>query len=180
MPMPASVQMQTGQLVIDPSFSVGISGHSDAQLQRAVERFLDNLRRQTGMPPLDMKVTDAAQAKLVVHSERESKAVQELGEDESYSLEISPAGAKLDAATPLGIMRGLADIPAIGANYFRRLRRAGNCDSRQTAFSLAWIDDRREPPLHSARCPEAQSGRHGSGEAERISLASLRQSGLPR
>ena len=76
-------------------------------LQRAVERFLDNLRRQTGMPPLDMKVTDAAQAKLVVHSERASKAVQELGEDESYSLEISPAGAKLDAATPLGIMRGL-------------------------------------------------------------------------
>ena len=107
MPMPASVQMKTGQLVIDPSFTVGISGHTDLQLQHAVERFLDSLRRQTGMPPLDMKVTDAAQAKLVVHSEHASKAVQELGEDESYSLEISPAGAKLDAATTLGIMRGL-------------------------------------------------------------------------
>jgi hexosaminidase len=107
MPMPASVQMQTGQLVIDPSFSVGISGQSDAQLERAVERFLDDLRRQTGMPPLDMKVTNAAQAKLVVHSEHASKAVQELGEDESYSLEISAAGAKLDATTTLGIMRGL-------------------------------------------------------------------------
>ncbi|HXM59940.1 MAG TPA: family 20 glycosylhydrolase [Terriglobales bacterium] len=107
MPMPASVQIQPGQLVIDPSFSVGISGHSDVQLQRAVDRFLDNLRRQTGMTPLDMKVTNAAQAKLVVHCEHESKRVQELGEDESYSLEISTAGAKLDAATPLGIMRGL-------------------------------------------------------------------------
>ena len=107
MPMPANVQPKTGQLVIDASFTVGISGHSDAQLQRAVERFLDNLRRQTGMPPLDMKVTDATQAKLVVHSEHESKAVQELGEDESYSLEINPTGAKLDAATTLGIMRGL-------------------------------------------------------------------------
>jgi hexosaminidase len=107
MPMPASVQMQTGQLVIDPSFSVGISGHSDAQLQRAIERFLDDLRRQTGMPPLDMKVTKAAQAKLVVHCEHESKAVQELGEDESYSLEIGAAGAKLDAVTTLGILRGL-------------------------------------------------------------------------
>jgi len=107
MPMPASVQMKTGQLVVDPSFSVGISGHSDVRLQHAVELFLDNLRRQTGMPPLDMKVTDAAQARLVVHSERANKAVQELGEDESYSLEIGPAGAKLDAATPLGIMRGL-------------------------------------------------------------------------
>jgi hexosaminidase len=107
MPMPDQVQLRTGELVIDPSFSVGISGQSDAQLERAVERFLDDLRRQTGMPPLDMKVTDATQAKLVVHSERASKAVQELGENESYSLEVSPAGVKLDAATPLGIMRGL-------------------------------------------------------------------------
>ena len=107
MPMPASVQMKTGQLAIDSSFSVGISGHSDVHLRHAVELFLDSLRRQTGLPPLDMKVTEAAQAKLVVHCARASKAVQELGEDESYSLEISPAGAKLDAATPLGIMRGL-------------------------------------------------------------------------
>ena len=107
MPMPASVQTKAGQLVVDSSFSVGISGHSDVRLQRAVERFLDSLRRQTGMPPLDMRVTDAAQARLVVHSEGANKAVQELGEDESYSLEVSPAGAKLDAATPIGIMRGL-------------------------------------------------------------------------
>jgi hexosaminidase len=107
MPMPANVQMKTGQLLVDPSFSVGIDGHSDVQLQHAVELFLENLRRQTGMPPLDMRVTDAARAKLVVHCDHAGKAVQELGEDESYSLAISPAGAKLDAATPLGIMRGL-------------------------------------------------------------------------
>jgi hexosaminidase len=107
MPMPSSVQMKAGQLVIDPLFTVGISGPSDVRLQHAVERFLDSLRRQTGMPPLDMKVTDATQAKLVIHSEHASKAVQELGEDESYSLEISSSGAKLDAVTPLGVMRGL-------------------------------------------------------------------------
>jgi hexosaminidase len=107
MPMPLSVQMNTGQLIIDSSFTVGISGRSDVRLQRTVEVFLNTLRRQTGMPPLDMKVTNAALATLVVHSELENKDVQELGEDESYSIEISSAGAKLDAATPLGIMRGL-------------------------------------------------------------------------
>jgi len=105
--MPASMQVKTGQLVVDPSFSVGINGYSDARLQRSVELFLDSLRRQTGMTPLDLKLTDAAQAKLVVHTEHASKAVQEVGEDESYSLEITPSGARIDAATPLGIMRGL-------------------------------------------------------------------------
>jgi hexosaminidase len=107
MPMPASVQTKTGQLLIDTSFTVGIDGRTDALVQRSVELFLDDLRRQTGMAPLDMKLTDAGQAKLVVHSQYENKRVQELGEDESYSLEINSAGAKLDAATPLGVMRGL-------------------------------------------------------------------------
>jgi hexosaminidase len=107
MPMPANVQMKTGQFVVDPSFTVGIQGHSDELLQHAVEIFLDNLRRQTGMPPLDMKIVDAAQAKLLIRCERPSKVVQELGEDESYSLDISATGIKLDAATTLGVMRGL-------------------------------------------------------------------------
>jgi hexosaminidase len=107
MPMPASVQMKSGQLLVDASFSVGISGYSDARLQQAVERFLNNLRRQTGMPPQVMKVSSADHATLVIHSERASKEIQELGEDESYSLDIGPTGAKLDAATPLGIMHGL-------------------------------------------------------------------------
>ena len=107
MPMPASAQLKAGQLAIDASFSVGISGYSDQHLQHAAQRFLDSLRSQTGMPPLDMKVIDPVRARLVVHCEHASKDVQELGEDESYSLEITPAGAKLDAVTPLGIMRGL-------------------------------------------------------------------------
>ena len=108
MPMPASVQMKTGHLVIDPSFTVGIQGRSpDTLLQHSIEIFLDNLRRQTAMPPLDMKMVDAAQAKLLIHCERPSKAVQELGEDESYSLDVSATGAKLDAVTTLGVMRGL-------------------------------------------------------------------------
>ena len=107
MPLPANVDMKTGQLVIDPSFTVGISGSSEARLRRSAELFLDNLRRQTGMTSLDMKVTDSAHARLVVRSQGSSKDVQELGEDESYSLDISSAGATLDAATPLGIMRGL-------------------------------------------------------------------------
>src|SRR5439155_19951799 len=69
MPIPTNLGMGTGRVVIDPSFSVAISGNSDPRLQRAVERFLNDLRRQTGMLPLDMKVTDPAKATLVVLEE---------------------------------------------------------------------------------------------------------------
>lgn len=107
MPMPSSAQMGSGKLRIDPLFSIGISGDPDPLLQRAVDRFLDGLRRQTGMVPLDMSVTDAANAVLVVRADHEAKAVLELGEDESYSLNITSTGAKLDAPTTLGALHGL-------------------------------------------------------------------------
>jgi hexosaminidase len=107
MPMPANQRMGTGRLVIDPAFSVGISGNTDPRLQRAVERFLNDLRRQTGMLPLDMKVTDPSKATLVVRAEHANKEVLDLGEDESYSLEVSSTGAKLDAPTTLGALHGL-------------------------------------------------------------------------
>ena len=107
MPMPAEVQMGTGQLLIDPSFSVAITGHTDVRLQRAVDRFLSHLRRLTGMLPLDMKPADSPNATLVILSGTGGKDIEELGEDESYKLEISNSGAKLSAATTLGIMRGL-------------------------------------------------------------------------
>ncbi len=107
MPMPAKVQMGSGQLVIDPNFSVSISGQHEARLDHAVELFLIQLRRQTGMPPIDMKVTDSATATLIIQAAGRTKAVQELGEDESYGLDITSSGARLNAPTTLGVMRGL-------------------------------------------------------------------------
>ncbi len=107
MPLPAQMQMGSGLLLIDKSFTVAITGHGEPRLQRAVEIFLDDLRRQTGMTQIDLRLVDSPNANLLIHSEGGSKGVQELGEDESYKLVISAAGAKLNAPTTLGLMRGL-------------------------------------------------------------------------
>ncbi|MEY2413820.1 MAG: hexosaminidase [Acidobacteriaceae bacterium] len=107
MPMPQSVRLGTGTLAIDQSFSVAIKGYTDARLARGVNRYLDDLRRQTGMLPLDMKVVTDAPASLIIHCDRASKEIQELGEDESYSLAITASGATLKAPNPLGIFHGL-------------------------------------------------------------------------
>jgi hexosaminidase len=107
MPLPAKVKMGSGRLLIGPTFSVSIAGGHEARLDRAVELFLSQLRRQTGMPPIAMKVTDSANATLVIQAAGGTKGVQELGEDESYRLEITNSGARLDAPTTLGVMHGL-------------------------------------------------------------------------
>jgi hexosaminidase len=106
MPWPSSVQTGSGALKIDESFRVAFTGYTESRLDRAAQRFMERLHRQTGIVFAN-KPGDAAKATLVLHTEKASKPVQELGEDESYSLEVTANGAKLDAATPLGVMRGL-------------------------------------------------------------------------
>lgn len=106
MPWPASVQPGSGALKIDSSFGVAFTGYKEARLDRAGQRFLTQLQKQTGLL-VSGKPGDPSKAKLVVHTDHASKEVQELGEDESYTLEVTSAGAKLDAANPLGVLRGL-------------------------------------------------------------------------
>ena len=106
MPVPANVQLGTGRLAVDSSFSVALTGRDDARLERAVQRFLRHLGRQTGLL-LSTKPADPSNAILVIHTDRDSKPVQELGEDESYSLEVGATGAKLNAPTTLGTLHGL-------------------------------------------------------------------------
>ena len=107
MPWPAKIQTGTGSLKIDSSFSVALTGYREARLDRAVERFMGRLHRQTGVVLLNRKASEGDAATLVIHTDHASKDVQELGEDESYSLEVTPTGAKLSAANPLGVLRGL-------------------------------------------------------------------------
>ncbi|MGB7845265.1 MAG: family 20 glycosylhydrolase [Candidatus Acidiferrum sp.] len=106
MPLPAKAQLGNGALKIDAEFTIGFAGFREARLDRAAQRFLVQLNRETGIV-LGHGPADPAKATVVVTTGHESKPIQELGEDESYTLEVAPAGAKLHAANPLGTLRGL-------------------------------------------------------------------------
>ncbi len=106
MPLPAGAQSGAGSLGVDSSFSVALTGHVEPRVELAGERFLRQLVRQTGLP-LALKPAKTARATLVIQTDHASKEIQEVGEDESYVLEVTTAGAKLTAPTPLGAMHGL-------------------------------------------------------------------------
>jgi len=106
MPLPAGAQSGAGSLEVDSSFSVAFAGHTEPRLERSGERFLLQLARQTGLP-LALKPAKTARATLVIQADHASKEIQEVGEDESYVLEVTATGAKLTAPTTLGAMHGL-------------------------------------------------------------------------
>jgi hexosaminidase len=107
MPMPAKLQTGSGFLKVDESFRLSFAGYREPRLDRAAQRFLEQLHRQTALVLASRETVDPAKATLLVSTEQESKTVQELGEDESYTLDVTPSGAKLHAANPLGVLRGL-------------------------------------------------------------------------
>lgn len=106
MPVPAKVQPTTGQLVVDQSFTTIAVGPKDSRLDSGVARFLDILSRQTGMM-LNGQPANESNATLVIRIADKGAKVQQVGEDESYTLEVTPARAILTAANALGALHGL-------------------------------------------------------------------------
>src|SRR5260370_35118469 len=49
-PMPSVVQFDSGQLKIDRSFSIAVTGFHDAALERAVQKFVAEWSLQPGIP----------------------------------------------------------------------------------------------------------------------------------
>ena len=107
MPVPASVQLQTGRLAITNAFSVATKGYADDRLRGSITRMTRRLAGRTVITlPLDLAV-DESTATLVVQCERAGNPIPSLNEDESYSLEITDKQARLVAPTVVGALRGL-------------------------------------------------------------------------
>jgi hexosaminidase len=104
MPAPVRLEWQPGQLVIDRRFRLGSVGTADPRIEAALARARQRLET------LGLTLTAApagAKATLVVESTGAGKGVQEVGEDESYELTVTPKQARVTAVNPLGVLRGL-------------------------------------------------------------------------
>jgi len=104
--MPSNIRLGIGTLPINGSFSVELEGYREPRIDRAIQRFLHDLSHDTGIP-MRNQITDPANATLVVRAEHANKPIQDVNEDEGYTLDVSASGAKLTAPNPLGVMHGL-------------------------------------------------------------------------
>ena len=104
-PVPAHVVQHEGEFLIDGPFGIALKGYKEARLERAQQRFLDTLSRETGIPLWRQAVLNPPH--FTVQTAGPSAAVQQLGEDESYHLEISTTDVQLTAPNPIGVLRGL-------------------------------------------------------------------------
>ncbi len=112
MPVPAAVQYGSGRLAVTAAFSVSLSGHDDTRLRDGLARMLRRAEVRTELtlvrlPTGEYALADkTATASLVIECAAPGSAVPVLGEDESYTLDITSAQAVLRAPTVLGVLHG--------------------------------------------------------------------------
>jgi hexosaminidase len=120
MPEPAHLTVDSGWLPIRQGFAVATDKFHDQRLDNAIARTMRQLTQETGV--VIGKAPAGAKAALTITVDGPGEAVQGMDENESYSLEVTPAGAHLQAATDVGAMRGLATLVQLvqnsGQGYF--------------------------------------------------------------
>ncbi|MBN1781914.1 family 20 glycosylhydrolase [bacterium] len=111
MPMPARIASVSGQFRLNDGFRIIVTGNPELRMFRSATRTLRQLSNRTGLffnqdyiGP-DSDVLSAAMRIQVVRPGR-----LQLGEDESYELNILPGRIELTAPTDLGAIRGLATL----------------------------------------------------------------------
>jgi hexosaminidase len=122
MPQPAHLSQQEGRLTLTPSFTAITDHYRDARLDAAMARSLNRLKTQTGISIQTSPPDAGASGALVVSVDGPGETIQSVAEDESYSLDVTPRGARLHAATVVGAMHGLETLNQLvqsdAAGYF--------------------------------------------------------------
>ena len=105
MPLPAQVKPGDGEFLINSGFGITLEGFQEPRLERAKQRFLNILSRQTGIPLWREAMLN--KPAFFINTKGSSAPVQQVDEDESYHLQITSTEVHLEAANPLGVLHGL-------------------------------------------------------------------------
>ena len=107
MPVPANVSWKNGRLNVTKNFTVAVKGQTDERLKSYIFRVMRRLEGRTVLEMSRDLSNDTGGASLLIETNSTGNAIPQLGDDESYNLEISDRQAKLTAPTTIGAMRGL-------------------------------------------------------------------------
>jgi hexosaminidase len=118
MPAPVEVKLAPGRLAITDQFTVALRGADTPRLRAAIVRAFCRWEERTGLTFkrtaagafIIGDATSASNATVLIDCRAPAAAIPALGEDESYALLITDRQAQLQAATDLGVQRGLETL----------------------------------------------------------------------
>ena len=115
MPLPAELTPAPGRLAVNADFRIALPAAADDRITETAARLLQQLEARSGLTFAHDDTSrylagDPGTAALVIECDAASAALPALGEDESYTLTVTPERAVLRAPTTLGVLRGCATV----------------------------------------------------------------------
>lgn len=111
MPYPYQVSLQEGRLTLDESFSLYVKTFHSPQVDYNLQRMINRLYRQTGLPMLNWQAASEEHATLIVDiSQGPNSKIQTMDSDESYSLWVENQQIHIQSKRPLGAIRALETL----------------------------------------------------------------------
>ncbi len=110
MPRPAKMQSGAGRLAVTAAFAIAIRHHDDARLRKGIERLSSRWQARTGLTFSSGPANGKASETLMIDCAETGSELPALGDDESYTLDITAHGGVLRAATVVGALRGLETL----------------------------------------------------------------------
>ena len=107
LPVPARLSLHEGNLPLRGTFTVGVTHFHDARLEAAIDRLQHRLEQSTATPLAHVIQAASTAATLSVEVDGPGEAIQSVTESEAYTLNVTPSGATLHAATVVAAMHGL-------------------------------------------------------------------------
>ncbi|MBK7427489.1 MAG: family 20 glycosylhydrolase [Saprospiraceae bacterium] len=125
MPIPKSVKIQEGKMLIDSNFTIAVNGPESRRLSEASKRFLERLGKVSTIR-IPKNATAKGKNGALTITFQSCPAMPSESADESYRLKIEASGISLIALTDLGALRGLETLlqslqEDIGGFYFPAL-----------------------------------------------------------
>ncbi|MFL6428695.1 MAG: beta-N-acetylhexosaminidase [Acidobacteriaceae bacterium] len=113
MPLPSHFEAATGSFTLKPGMHVAFQHFHNPRLEAGTVRMMTRLQFESGvpLPHIPSQIAgDLSSAGIVIDVAGAGGAVQSLGEDESYSLTVTPALITLKAATVVGAFHGMETL----------------------------------------------------------------------
>lgn len=114
MPVPEKVIIQEGMYRVTDQFTVGLdtgSAKDTGRINRALQRMLNRLAGRTGLFLVSPEpVVDKPGQTLSMRVSFKRIGALRVNEDESYTLDITPNGIRLNGNTDFGILRGIETL----------------------------------------------------------------------
>lgn len=112
MPEPASLQVESGHLLLTPTFQATTNQFDNPRLDHAIERAMLELKQQTGVevPETVDHTSGASPAPFLITVAGPGEPITAGKFDETYTLTVTPTQVHLEASTVVGAMRGLQTL----------------------------------------------------------------------